>query len=227
MEIYPLDIVLHIVNIAVLYILLRMLLFKPVRRFMQQREQRIQAQMEEALEAQRRAEAIQAEYNGKLAEAEEACRQMLDEGRRQHALESQQMITEAEAKAREILVQAREEAESQKAKVLDSAKGELTDLAVSLAGRILQFDEEVTANIASDNRELKGSRSGVLKVARPCSEEEAKALTARLEAMLGCRLELTVQVDESLIGGYAAFVDGKVYDFSYAAQLGAVRQKLS
>ena len=227
MEIYPLDIVLHIVNIAVLYILLRMLLFKPVRKFMQQREQRIRAQMDEASEAQRRAEEIRAEYDGKIAEAEETCKQLVDEGRRQSVREGQQMLEEAETKAREILVQARKEAESQKDNVLDSAKGELTDLAVTLAGRILQFDEEVTANIASGSRELKGIRNGVLKVARPCTEDEVKSLTDRLEAMLGCRLELTVQVDESLIGGYAAFVDGKVYDFSYAAQLGAVRQKLS
>ena len=34
-------------------------------------------------------------------------------------------------------------------------------------------------------------------------------------------------VDPKLVGGYAAYVDGKVYDFSYAAQLDAMRQRLA
>ena len=52
-------------------------------------------------------------------------------------------------------------------------------------------------------------------------------MRAQLEAMLGTTLKLTIEVDESLIGGYAAYVDGRVYDFSYAAQLQSLKQKLS
>ena len=33
--------------------------------------------------------------------------------------------------------------------------------------------------------------------------------------------------DLIMVGGYAAYVDGKVYDFSYAAQLAAMKQKLA
>ena len=35
MELYPLDILIHIVNIVVTYVLLRVLLYKPVRKFME------------------------------------------------------------------------------------------------------------------------------------------------------------------------------------------------
>ena len=48
MEIYPLDIVIHTINIVIFYLILRLLLFKPIRKFMSQREQRIQSQMDEA-----------------------------------------------------------------------------------------------------------------------------------------------------------------------------------
>ena len=34
-------------------------------------------------------------------------------------------------------------------------------------------------------------------------------------------------IGTGLIGGYAAYVDGRVYDFSYAAQLQTMKQKLS
>lgn len=37
MELYPLDIVIHIINIAVLYFLLRMLLYRPISNYLQAR----------------------------------------------------------------------------------------------------------------------------------------------------------------------------------------------
>ena len=50
MELYPLDILIHIVNIVVTYVLLRVLLYKPVRRFMDERAEKIAGQMEHAKE---------------------------------------------------------------------------------------------------------------------------------------------------------------------------------
>ena len=46
MELYPIDIAIHLVNILVLYVLLRVLIWKPVRQFMAGREERVAAQME-------------------------------------------------------------------------------------------------------------------------------------------------------------------------------------
>lgn len=227
MEIYPLDIVIHIINIVIFYLILRLLLFKPVRKFMSQREQRIQSQLDEAERMKKEAEAIQAEYDGKLAEADAACKQIIATGRKLNTEAGQKVIDEAQEEAAKILSQAREEAQEQKTKILDSAKGDLTDLAVEMAGRVLKFEDQVKERVASDAKELSGNRKGVLKVARPCSEEEAAALTQRMEALLGCHLQLDVQVDESLLGGYAVFVDGKVYDFSYKAQLAEMKHKLS
>ena len=34
-------------------------------------------------------------------------------------------------------------------------------------------------------------------------------------------------VDPNLVGGFAAYVDGRAYDFSYAAQLAALKQNLA
>lgn len=40
-------------------------------------------------------------------------------------------------------------------------------------------------------------------------------------------LTLDYQVDPQLIGGYAAYIGGNVYDFSYASQLAAMKQQLA
>ena len=47
MDIHPVDIVIHILNIIVLFFVLRILLYKPVKKFMQAREDRIKAEKQE------------------------------------------------------------------------------------------------------------------------------------------------------------------------------------
>ncbi len=48
MNLNPSDIALHLVNIVVLYALLRLLIYKPVRKFMDARAAKVRAQLDEA-----------------------------------------------------------------------------------------------------------------------------------------------------------------------------------
>lgn len=227
MDLHPIDIALHLVNLAVLYLLLRVLIWKPVRKFLAAREERIQSQLDQAAELRRQAESEKAEYDGKLAEAGAACEKIVAEGRKTGAEAARHAIDGAQLQAGQLLEQARTDAAIEKQRVLDSAKEDLADLAVDMAGRILRFEDVVKARLAAEDKQKVGTRQGVLKVAHPCGKEELAAIKGRLENLLGCHLELQTQTDESLVGGFAAYVDGKVYDFSYAAQLHGMKQKLS
>ena len=226
MELYPIDIAIHLVNIVVLYILLRVLLWKPVRKFMAARADRVQQQMDQAKQLQDEAEQMKSDYSSRLTQVQATCDQMLSDGRRQAQAAGQKAIDEAKAEADQILAQARTEAEAEKQRILDAAKGELADLAVDMAGRVLRFDEQTRKNILEDAPKT-GTRKGTLRLAAACDDDQLAAITDRLERLLGCHLELTTEVDPSLIGGFAALVDGKVYDFSYAAQLSVLHQKLA
>ena len=192
MELYPIDIAIHLVNILVLYILLRVLIWKPVHKFMLGREERVAAQMEQAKALQAEAEKIKADYDARLVDVQATCDKMLSDGR-----------------------------------LAAQTKEELADLAVDMAGRVLRFDEQTRRNILLGTGTKTGSRKGVLKLAAPCDNKELSAIIDRLERLLGCHLELTTEIDSSLIGGFAALVDGKVYDFSYVTQLTAMQQKLA
>lgn len=227
MELYPIDIAIHLLNIIVLYVLLRLLVWKPVRKFMASREERIQAQMAQAEQAQAEAQASQAEYQQKLAEAQATCEQLMAEGRKQAAASGQKILAQAREEAGRILEQARADAQEEKARAMDDAKGELAHLAVELAGRVLRFDEETKSRIAQGRSDRKGTQAGVLKTARALSSQEQAQVTAQLEELLGCGLNLDCQVDPQLIGGYAAYIGGNVYDFSYASQLAAMKQQLA
>ena len=125
------------------------------------------------------------------------------------------------------MAQARTVAKDEKQRALEDAKCELSEMAVEMARRVLQFDKETRDRIAAGAAEKNGVRKGTLKTAETCSAEEIAQITSQLENLLGCSLELETSVDPKLVGGYAAYVDGRVYDFSYAAQLEAMRQRLA
>ena len=227
MELYPIDIAIHLVNILVLYVLLRVLIWKPVRQFMAGREERVAAQMEQARALQAEAEKIKADYDARLVDVQATCDKMLSEGRLAAQTTGQKYIDKARAQADTILSEARAQADEEKRRAMDEVKEELADLAVDMASRVLRFDEQTRRNILLGTGTKTGNRKGVLKLAAPCDSKELSAIIDRLERLLGCHLELTTEIDSSLIGGFAALVDGKVYDFSYVTQLKAKQQKLA
>ena len=227
MELYPIDIAIHLVNILVLYVLLRVLIWKPVRQFMAGREERVAAQMEQARALQAEAEKIKADYDARLVDVQATCDKMLSEGRLAAQTTGQKYIDKARAQADTILSEARAQADEEKRRAMDEVKEELADLAVDMASRVLRFDEQTRRNLLLGTGTKTGNRKGVLKLAAPCDSKELSAIIDRLERLLGCHLELTTEIDSSLIGGFAALVDGKVYDFSYVTQLTAMQQKLA
>lgn len=227
MELYPIDIAIHLVNILVLYVLLRVLIWKPVRQFMAGREERVAAQMEQARALQAEAEKIKADYDARLVDVQATCDKMLSDGRLAAQTTGQKYIDKARIQADNILSEARAQAAEEKRRAMDEVKEELADLAVDMASRVLRFDEQTRRNILLGTGTKTGNRKGVLKLAAPCDSKELSAIIDRLERLLGCHLELTTEIDSSLIGGFAALVDGKVYDFSYVTQLTAMQQKLA
>jgi|GEM_PF-443327 len=227
MEIYPLDIAIHLVNIVIFYLIVKLLVYKPVRKFMDERTARIQGEKDEAKRLMDDAQKTQAEYDGKIAEAETACQQIIATGRKINLEAGQKVMSDAQRDAEKLLSDARGEAAELKARALDDAKTELADAAVDMAGRVLRLDDYVQQNVKQSAAQLSGEKSGTVKTARPCSDEDLARIRGQLERLLGCHLQLDALVDPSLIGGYCAYIDGMVYDFSYAAQLGAMKQKLS
>ena len=227
MELYPIDLAIHLVNIVVLYILLRVLVWKPVRKFMADRQARVQAEMDEAARLQADARQSKADYDAKLAGAQAQVEQLLSQGRKEAADASQKYLDDAKAEAQHLLDRARADAEAEKRRAMDDAKTQLADLAVDMAGRVLRFGQDTQQRLLSGSAEKSGTRKGVLRLAAPCSDAERAAITDRLEQLLGCHLELTTEIDPELVGGFSALVDGQVYDFSYAAQLKVLQQKLA
>ncbi len=149
MNLNPSDIALHLVNILVLYALLRLLIYKPVRKFMDARAARVQAQLDEAEHIGAKAREDQAEYARRLAAVDEEAHDKLIASNRAAGEAAEVIAAEAHAEAQKILDKAQEEAEAQRRDIQRQVRPQISGMAVEIAEKLL--GREVSAE---DNRAI-------------------------------------------------------------------------
>lgn len=143
MDIQPLDIVFHMLNIVVLFVLLRALLYKPVRKFMQERADGIQKQMDEAQRLCEENAAVQKTCESRLAEAEAEASALLAERQRQASELMDSAAREVEAQAAKRVRQTDENIRRMKREASAAMEVQITEMAIALAGELLK--REITA----------------------------------------------------------------------------------
>jgi F-type H+-transporting ATPase subunit delta len=97
---------------------------------------------------------------------------------------------------------------------------------VARHGRIAEFTAISRAYQDLIDERLGRARAS-LTFARQPSDEEVASVAARLEAIAGKTIIPTVKVDESLLGGVVAELEGKIYDGSLATQLAQAQRRMS
>jgi len=84
--------------------------------------------------------------------------------------------------------------------------------------------------VAAEFRRLDNERQGVTPAtatsAVPLSEDEVRAITARLEEMTGGRVDLDLAVDPDLLGGLVVRVGDRMIDGSVRGRLERLRNQL-
>ena len=86
------------------------------------------------------------------------------------------------------------------------------------------------ATVATEYRRLLNKENGVVEAvataASPLNREETAALERKVTEMTGKTVDLTVVVDESLIGGLTVRVGDTLYDASVRGRLERLRERL-
>jgi len=144
MEFHPEDILISLINITVLFILLRLILWKHVNRFLSARAARVRAENEDVEKRRRDADALKLDYEAKIESIEAKGRDMMRESQIQASEEADEIIKEAREKARVLLLDARYRIEEEKARAIENANHEVAQLATDMAARILR--REVSAD---------------------------------------------------------------------------------
>lgn len=142
----------NIVNIILLVILLKIFLFKPVNRMMEERTASIQNDIDSAKKSKEEAEAIKQEYADTISQAKDEAQQIIARAREQAASEKLEVIRQTQDEAEQIMADANKTIENERKKSMQQAQAEIADLAIAAASKIIgeNMDDSKNRKLVDD-----------------------------------------------------------------------------
>ena len=133
-----LNLVWNIINLVVLYLLLRHFLFKPVMGIMDKRRQIIEDGLRNAQDAQNDAMKMKQEYEDALKGAKQESVQIVENARSAAKNEYDRIVAEAGEKAGSIIENAKETVRVERERTMRELQGEIAGLVVASATKIVR-----------------------------------------------------------------------------------------
>lgn len=134
----PVDLLLNILNIVLLFVIVRALAYKPVKKFMENRTARVNAAAEEAAAKAAEADKAKADYEALLADAQAEKAKVVEEARKQAKAEAQAIVTDARNQADSIVTAAQAQAQKTHDEALQNMQGEVVALAFDISEKLLE-----------------------------------------------------------------------------------------
>lgn len=231
----------QILNFAIIFVVLRVWVYKPILGLLERRRERIVQGLEDArvaaearANAEKEAQAIlgraQADANQKVRESAERAEQV---AREIHAA--------AEKDAAAVRAAAAGEAEQARSAALGELRGQVAALAIAAAQKLIgeSLDEKRQRHLVQEffsgikegrvvvleGESLQGASAEVTS-ALPLTEAEQDTVRQQLAKPLGAGAPLSFRVNPAILGGIVIRVGDKVIDGSVAGQLEGLRQSL-
>jgi len=137
--------VITIINITILFLILRKILFKPVTKFMADRAKRVQDSLDQAEKDRAQAKALYKEYEDKLKKADAEAGVIIRTARENANLEAKKIIEDGKAEAEEIISAAHKQIEADRQTAVTKLRFETAALVMAasskLAARELSRDD--------------------------------------------------------------------------------------
>lgn len=125
-------------NLLIMFLILKHFLFKPVMKMLADRKEQVDKVYRDAEDARADANGMKKEYEERMAsareEADNIVRTAVDTAQRK----GDSIVFEASSQASHIKKKAEEEIAREKQQMLQDVKGEISDLAVSIASKVVE-----------------------------------------------------------------------------------------
>ena len=131
------QILLHLLNFVILFAILYFLLYKPVRKFMDQRKEAYQKMDDEARDAKKTAEELKLQYETQLANADAEIAEKKQEAIKAAEQRAKSIEAQAKEEAEGILSGAKRQAESERDRIIGEAGDALTNMAKEAAEKAI------------------------------------------------------------------------------------------
>ena len=135
-----------IINLLVLFFILKKLLFKPVTNFIDNRNGKIEEAINSANSLKEEAENMKQEYEDKLKGAGEEGKKIVEEYRDRASVEYTSAIDTAKRDAQKIIEDARREIDVEKDKAIAELKQEVGNLVVTASEKVIKKNMDTETN---------------------------------------------------------------------------------
>lgn len=132
------DLLINILNIIILFVIVKALIYKPVKKFLDARTKRISDAKNEMEEKTKQAQEKLDEYNAILAESKDKRAEIISEAERTAKENSAKITENAKESAKAIIAKAQSDIEEEHTAMLNSLQSEVAVLAVDISKQILK-----------------------------------------------------------------------------------------
>ena len=143
------DIVISLLNLIILFLVVKKFLFKPVNNMIAKRKAEVDKVYSDAYEAKKEAEEDRQAWDEKMKTAKDEAKNLIDHAQSSARRREERIINEAKDKAESIIRQAETQAELERKKAKDEIKKEIVEVSTALANKMLEREINV-----SDHRSL-------------------------------------------------------------------------
>ena len=137
-SIIPWTFIAQLCNLFIQLYLIKRFLLKPINAVLEKRKEMATAEITEAEKAKEEARAIKAEYEQNMAEAKEKANALITNAQKSAALQSEEVIQEANRQAAAIKAKAESDIQQEKKKAVNELKGEIGGMAMEIAGKVIE-----------------------------------------------------------------------------------------
>ncbi|MBQ9898913.1 MAG: F0F1 ATP synthase subunit B [Ruminococcus sp.] len=141
-----------VANVLILFVLLRIFLFKPINKIKAERTRTIQNDLDSAEKAKAEAEELRQQYEDSISEAKEKANQIIVKAHEDAEAERSAIIRKSQEEADQIVSSAGRTIENERRRVLQEAQTQIADLAIEAASRIIgeNVDDEKNRRLVDE-----------------------------------------------------------------------------
>ncbi|MCR2044701.1 F0F1 ATP synthase subunit B [Anaerosalibacter massiliensis] len=140
--------ILQLIATVILFFILKHFLHEPVSKYMNERQNKIQNDIDDAKSLKGEALELKTQYEISINEAKAEGQEIIESARKRGEEIKEDIIKEAKVEADGIIERARKEIEREKEKALDEIKVQAGDMAILIASKVI--DEELDTNLQND-----------------------------------------------------------------------------
>ena len=132
------QIIISLLNLLILFIIIKKFLYKPVNKVLQERQEQIDESYNAANLAKKEAQKDKAAWEEKLKGAKDDAEDILKKAKENADIRTEKLIEEAQDEADMIIRRAKDEAELERKKAEEGIKREIVDVSMLLTEKMLE-----------------------------------------------------------------------------------------